>query len=112
MPSRNPNQRRGRRSPQDAKSGRGRKARSLAVAVRREVWRSPPGARGKRVTIRTPGKRLTTRTPGKRATTRTPGKRVTTRRWAGGHRVNLDSVAGGPKRRVELFGQLGKKRAS
>jgi hypothetical protein len=69
MPSRNPNQRRGRRSPQGAKSGRGRKARSLAVAGRREVWRSPLGARGKRVTIRTPGKRLTTRTPGKRVTT-------------------------------------------
>ena len=38
--------------------------------------------------------------------------RVTTRRWAGGHRVYLDSATGGPKRRVELLGQLGKKRAS
>jgi hypothetical protein len=44
--------------------------------------------------------------PGKCVTT-LRGKRVTTRRWAGSHRVNRDSVAGGPKRIVELFGQLG-----
>jgi hypothetical protein len=103
-----------------AGAGHRRKARSRAVAVRREVWRSPLGARasasppGHPASASPPGRPASASPPGRPASAspHCPGKRVTTRRWAGGHRVNPDSVAGGPKRRVELFGQLGEERAS
>jgi hypothetical protein len=103
MPSRNPNQRRSRRSPQGAKPGRGRKARSLAVALRREVWRSPPGARA---SASPPDARQTRHYPD-------AGGRVTTlrgqaRRTALGWRSPCERRFRGRRtqRREELFGQL------